>query len=151
MTTTILTRTVSRALLAPVLAVAAAILVKGYADVGDGFAAAVVAALGVLLQYVGCSREEAERLLIVRRAPELAFGGLSLALAVALVPWLAGGAVLQHSPRPGSEPIYLGTLELITAVAFDVGIFGLVLGAAVAVIDLIARERTPTTDPGRAS
>jgi multisubunit Na+/H+ antiporter MnhB subunit len=150
MTTTILTRTVSRALLTPVLAVAAAILVKGYADVGDGFAAAAVAALGVLLQYVGCSREEAERLLIVRRATQIAFGGLSLALAVALVPWLAGGAILEHSPRPGSEPVYLGTLELITAFAFDIGIFGLVLGAAVAIIDAIARERATLDEPGSA-
>jgi multisubunit Na+/H+ antiporter MnhB subunit len=149
MTTTILTRTVTRALLAPVFAVAAAILVKGYADVGDGFAAGVVATLGVLLQYVGSSREEAEELLVVRRAPEIALGGLALALAVALVPWLAGDAILQHSPAPGSEPIYLGTLELITAVLFDVGIFGLVLGAALAIIDAIARERldgTPAED-----
>ncbi len=150
MTTTILTRTVSRALLTPTLAVAAAILVKGYADVGDGFAAAVVAALGILLQYVGCSREEAGRLLIVREAPRLALAGLSLALAVALVPLLAGRAILQHSPPPGIEPVHLGTLELITAVAFDVGIFGLVLGSAVAIIDLVARERAPLTGSGSA-
>jgi multicomponent Na+:H+ antiporter subunit B len=37
--TTVLTRAVSRLLLAPVLMVAAAVLIKGYADVGDGFAA----------------------------------------------------------------------------------------------------------------
>jgi multisubunit Na+/H+ antiporter MnhB subunit len=145
MTTTILTRTVARALLAPVLAVAAAVLVKGYADVGDGFAAGVIAALGVLLQYAAGLREEAERLLLVRRAPEIAMGGLAFALAVALVPWLAGGALLEHRPAPGTEPVYLGTVELITAVAFDVGIFGLVLGASLAIIDLLARERS---DPG---
>ena len=140
MTTTVLTRTVARALLAPVLVVAAAILVKGYADVGDGFAAGVVAGLGVLLQYTACGREEARQLVLVRRAPQIALGGLSLALAMALGPWLTGDAVLQHRPAPGVEPVHLGTLELITAVAFDVGIFGLVLGAALAVIDLIARE-----------
>ena len=147
--TSVLTRMVARGLLAPAFIVAAAIVVKGYVDVGDGFAAGVVATLGVLLQYVGCSREEAEELFIVRRAPEVALLGLALALAVALVPWLAGDAILQHSPAPGSEPIYLGTVELITAVLFDVGIFGLVLGAALAIIDAIARERpggTPAED-----
>jgi hypothetical protein len=32
----------------------------------------------------------------------------------------------------------VGTLELITAVAFDVGVFVLVLGAAVAILDALA-------------
>jgi len=146
-TTTILTRTIARGLLAPVLAVAAAVRVKGYADVGDGFAAGVIAALGILLQYAAGLRVEAQRLLIVRRAPELAMTGLALALAVALVPWLAGGAVLQHSPAPGTEPVHVGTVELITAVAFDVGIFALVLGAALAIIDLLARERADQDAP----
>ena len=33
--------------------------------------------------------------------------------------------------------VHLGSLELLTAVAFDVGVFALVLGMAVATIDLI--------------
>ena len=44
------TRVVARMLLAPILVVALAILVKGFVDVGDGFSAGVVAALGILLQ-----------------------------------------------------------------------------------------------------
>ncbi|MER3484611.1 MAG: hypothetical protein C4345_00180, partial [Chloroflexota bacterium] len=37
--------------------------------------------------------------------------------------------------------VHLGSLELITAVLFDVGVFLLVLGFATGVIDLIARSR----------
>jgi multisubunit Na+/H+ antiporter MnhB subunit len=139
--TTVLTRAVARLLLAPVLMVAAAILVKGYADVGDGFAAGVVAALGVLLQYLAFGRAAVERALPVRRAAQLAVGGLLLALAVAFLPALGGGAPLQHAPPPGAGVVKLGSLELIGAVAFDVGVFALVLGMAVATIGLIAGTR----------
>ena len=39
-------------LLGPAMMVAAAIIVKGYGDVGDGFSAGVVVALAVALRYV---------------------------------------------------------------------------------------------------
>jgi multicomponent Na+:H+ antiporter subunit A len=53
-------------LLLPTLMAAVAILVKGYAEPGDGFSAGVVAALGILLQYLAFGREQVERLLPVR-------------------------------------------------------------------------------------
>lgn len=139
MRTTLLTRLVARLLLAPVLMIAAAVLVKGYADVGDGFAAGIVASLGVLLQYVAFGRDAVARALPVARAPEAAFAGLAVALVVALVPLARGEALLTHAPPPGADVVHVGTLELVTAVAFDVGVFVLVLGAAVGIIDLIAR------------
>ena len=136
--TTVLARMVARLLLVPVLMVAAAILVKGYVDVGDGFAAGVIAALGVLLQYLAFGRAAVERVLPVRHAPKLAVGGLLAALAVAFAPVLAGQPPLRHAPAPGAEVVHLGTLELLTAVAFDAGVFALVLGMVVATIHLIA-------------
>lgn len=135
--TSVLTQMVSRALLAPILVVAAAVLVKGYADVGDGFAAGIVAALGILLQYLAFGHEEVRRSLPIAHAPALAVAGLAVAMAVFLVPILLGEAPLEHWPAPGEEPIHVGSLELITAVAFDVGVFGLVLGSAVTIIDAI--------------
>ncbi len=146
--TTVLTRMVARLLLAPVLMVAAAILIKGYVDVGDGFAGGVIAALGILLQYLAFGRAAVRHALPVRHAAKLAVAGLLLALAVAFVPVLAGGAPLQHAPAPGAAVVHLGSLELLTAVAFDVGVFALVLGMAVATIDLIAG--TPNERGGQA-
>jgi multisubunit Na+/H+ antiporter MnhB subunit len=134
----VLTRMVARLLLVPVLLVAVAILVKGYVDVGDGFAAGVIAALGVLLQYLAFGRVAVERVLPVRHAAKLAIGGLLAALAVAFVPALFGQAPLRHAPAPGAKVLHLGSLELLTAVAFDVAVFALVLGMAVATIHLIA-------------
>lgn len=136
--TTVLTRLVARLLLAPTLVVGAAFLVKGYVDVGDGFAGGLVAALAVLLQYVALGRATVEDALPVHRAFVVAGAGLLIAVGVAIVPALAGGAPLEHAPPPGVEPIHVGSLELITAVVFDVGVFLLVLGVAIAIIHFIA-------------
>jgi len=136
--TSLLTRMVARALLTPTLVVAAAMLVKGYADVGDGFAAGIVAALGVLLQYLAFGRDEVVAALPVLRAPATALGGLALAVAVLAVPFALGGAPFEHWPPAGEEPVHVGSLELITPVVFDVGVFLLVLGAAVTIIDALA-------------
>ena len=137
--TSVMTRVIARLLLLPTLVTAAAIIVKGYIQPGDGFSAGVVAALGILLQYLAFGREKTERLLPVRGIGRLAYAGLLVTLVVAAAGLFLGDPLLTQYPRPGgSDVIYLGTLELITAVAFDVGIFFLVLGFAVGVISLIA-------------
>ncbi|QIN79346.1 sodium:proton antiporter [Rubrobacter marinus] len=137
--TSILTQVVARILLLPTVVAAIAILVKGYASPGDGFAAGVVASLGVLLQHIAHGRGEAERLGAVRYAPILAGAGLLLSLLVAIVPLVLGDAVLTHYPPPGASVVYLGTLELITPVLFDLGIFLLVFGFVVGTITFFAR------------
>lgn len=139
MSTTWLTRLTARLLFAPILAMAVAVLVKGYASVGDGFSAGMIAALAPLLQYLALGREETERRLPMRYVPALAFVGLLAALVVASIPLLRGDPVLTHLPAPGADVTVLGTLEIITAVTFDAAIFLLVLGAAVGIIHTIAR------------
>jgi multisubunit Na+/H+ antiporter MnhB subunit len=120
--------------------VAAAIIVKGYVDVGDGFSAGVVVALAVALRYVTLGADRAEQSLpVLRHAPALAAAGLLLALGIGFLPLLVGEPPLTHYPRPGEAVIRLGGLELTTAVAFDVGVFMLVAGALVEVIHQLAR------------
>ena len=135
---TLPTRILSRLLLAPLLVLAVAMLVKGYTDVGDGFAAGVLAAIGFVLQDIAFGHREAEALLPVRWAYRLALGGLALALAVAIAPMLAGEAILTHHPEPGVSAVKVGTLELITPVLFDVGVCLLVLGTVVSGLHLLA-------------
>lgn len=136
--TTELTRTAARLLLAPAFVIALAVLVKGYSDVGDGFTAGVIASLGILVQYLAFGRGEVERLLPVRLAAPCAVAGLMLALVVTFAPVLRGDAPLTHVPGPDEDVVQLGTLELVSAVAFDVGVFLLVLGAVVGVVRTIA-------------
>jgi hypothetical protein len=54
---------------------------------------------------------------------------------------------MTHAPAPGEKVIHLGTLEILTAVAFDVGVFLLVFGFAVGAVGMIARthRRLPDT------
>jgi multisubunit Na+/H+ antiporter MnhB subunit len=137
--TTVMTQAVVRLLVAPTFAVALAILVKGYADVGDGFAAGVVAALGVLLVYAAFGARETHRVLPVRHAASVALTGLLVALAVAFAPALWGEPPFTHYPPPEADVIHVGTLELLTAVVFDLGVFLLVLGVVVGAIDAAAR------------
>lgn len=147
---TILVQMIARLLLLPIFMTAAAVLVKGYADTGDGFAAAVIAAFGVLLQYVAFGYQVAGRIRLARWLPLIGASGLLLALLTAFVPVLLGEAPLTHFPEPGGNVIHLGTLELLTAVLFDVGVFLLVFSFAVGAIDLIARLSIRQHDRGRA-
>lgn len=142
--TSTLTRMVARSLLVPTLVVAVAILVKGYADVGDGFAAGVVASCGLLLQYLAFGRETVEASLPVRHAPAVAVAGLVIVVATLALPLAFGGTLLQHWPPADAEPIYVGSVELITAVVYDVGIGLVVVGAVMTIVtSLIAADPEP--------
>jgi multisubunit Na+/H+ antiporter MnhB subunit len=135
---TVATESVSRLLLAPTWIVAFAILVKGYVEAGDGFAAGVVAALGVLLQYLVFGVERAEQLTPVRHINRLAQIGLLITLIVAFTPVLFGKPVLTHWPPVDQSVIHIGTVEVITAVVFDIGVFLLVFSFCVATLHLMA-------------
>ena len=138
--TSVLTRVVAKLLLLPTLVAAVAILVKGYTQPGDGFSAGVVAGLGVVLQYLAFGGEEAERLPVVRHAGAVVFVGLLLVLLVAFAPMLLGDPILTHYPPPGAKVLHFGTLEVLTAVRFDVGVFLLVFGFAVGTVGMISRS-----------
>jgi multicomponent Na+:H+ antiporter subunit B len=126
-------------LLGPALMVALALIVKGYADVGDGFSAGVIVALAIALRYIALGRERAERSLpILKYAPAVAAIGLLAALAVGTFPVVFGDPPFTHLPPPGESVVTIGTLELITAVAFDVGLFLLVTGVLVTLVHQLA-------------
>jgi len=135
---TVLARAIARLLLPASIMVALAIMIKGYADTGDGFSAGLIVAPGVLIQYVAFGPRLPGQLVIVRHAFSISQFGLLLALATAFVPVLLGKPVLTHWPAPGEKVVHIGFLELITPVAFDVGVFLLVIGFVVGVVNLIA-------------
>jgi multisubunit Na+/H+ antiporter MnhB subunit len=146
----VVVRGIARLLYLPTFLVAAALLVKGFVDTGDGFSAGVVAALGVLLRYLAFGHERTGRLPAVRHSLAIAFAGLLVTLGVAAAPMLFGDAPLTHYPPPGSEPVHAGTIELMTAVLFDVGVFVLVFGFAVGVVSIFARAGEAAEEDGYA-
>lgn len=126
---------VARALLAPSLVVAIALLVKGHEATGGGFAAGVVAGLGVLMQHFVLGREAAERTLPwARRADRIAVAGVAIAASTILLPVALGLPPVHHLPATGNAPIELGALALDTTLVFELGValatFGFVVAAA---------------------
>jgi multicomponent Na+:H+ antiporter subunit B len=122
-------------LLAPALMLAVALIVKGYTDTGEGFSAGVIVALAVGLRYIALGRRRADRTLAVaRRADVVAVVGLLIALAFGFQGVLSGEPPFTHLPPPGQPVVKIGTLELTTAVGFDVGLFLLVAGSLTVLI-----------------
>ncbi|HET8786549.1 MAG TPA: MnhB domain-containing protein [Candidatus Limnocylindrales bacterium] len=133
-------RVVAPRLLPVALVVAIALIVKGYTDVGEGFGAGVIVGLAVGLRYVVLGPERADRSLpLVRRADALAAVGLLTALAFGFAGIPFGQPPFTHYPRAGEPALHVGTLELTTAVGFDIGLFMLVVGVVVLLIRELSR------------
>ncbi len=137
-----MTELICRLLFAPTLMVAFATLVKGYAESGDGFAAGIIAGLAFLMQFVAFGERHVRRELHTRYAPGVAVLGLALALGVTFLPVWRGLPILTQWPPPDAPVIHLGRVELISAFAFDVGVFLLVLGFSVTALSLVARAES---------
>lgn len=144
-----LAKLVVRILLLPTFIVAIGVMVKGYADVGDGFSAGVIASLGVAMQLFVFGPEELQRLWVVHVAPRGVFIGLLIALLTAFIPSIRGQALFTHEPLPGEPVIHFGTLEILTAVAFDVGVFLVVFGFGVGTLASIVRAQERVTREAR--
>jgi len=127
-------------LLGPTIMVAAGLIVKGYAEVGDGFGAGVAVALAISLAYIALGGATTERVLpVLRHAPKLAVGGLLLALATGFYPLLLGEPPVTHRPAPGEHVVKVGELELFTPLLLDIGIFLLVVGLLTMLLHHMAR------------
>jgi multisubunit Na+/H+ antiporter MnhB subunit len=136
----VILQVVALRMLGPALMFAAAIIVKGYTDVGDGFSAGVVVALAISLRYIVLGPDRAEQdMPILRRAPMAAAAGLLIALASGFYPILRGDPPFTHSPGRGDAVVKIGSLELITAVLFDIGVFLLVTAVLVILVHNLSR------------
>jgi multisubunit Na+/H+ antiporter MnhB subunit len=137
-----MTQRITRLLFAPTLMVAFAVLIKGYVGAGDGFAGGIIAGLAFLMQFVAFGERNVRRSLHTKYAPVVAMCGLALALACTFLPVLRGLPLLTHWPPPGVKVLHFGTVEILTAVAFDIGVFLLVVGFTVTALALVSRAES---------
>lgn len=133
-------KVVAPRLLPVAVIVAFALIVKGYTDVGEGFGAGVIVGLAVGLRYVVLGPERADDSMpFVRRADAIAAAGLLVALVWGFVGVPFGESPFTHHPLPGEPVLKVGTLELTTAIGFDIGLFLLVVGVVVLLIRELSR------------
>ncbi len=107
---------------------------RGHNAPGGGFIAGLIVAAAGLL-----ARMARRRGLLRIRTDVLMPVGLLVALATGVAPMLAGRAFLTSDHGTLRLP-GIGTFDWTSAALFDLGVFLVVVGATVTIIDLLAEE-----------
>lgn len=151
--TTVIARTVTRTVVPLILVTAVALLLRGHNLPGGGFIAGVLTATAIALVYVVYGLAAIERDVLGRAidrtdpvggVPALyaSLVGLGLALAIGsgLAAMVAGYPFLSQAVRFVDGVPLFDTLELASALAFDVGVYLVVVGAVLAILAVVGGE-----------
>lgn len=121
-----------------IIMLSAYLFFRGHDLPGGGFAAGVALAIAFLLQYLGTDVRRVEDQL--RILPVRWIGlGLLIAAATGMGSWLFGYPFLTAYARYLDVPL-IGKVPMATALAFDLGVFALVVGATVLVLVALAHQ-----------
>jgi len=127
----------SRPLLPMALLVAFFMLLRGHHEPGGGFIAGLIAGIALILQQLASGQQwSAERLRL--NYTRLIGAGLILALGTGLAALVFGRPFLTSAFWHGAAPL-LGELEFASAMAFDTGVFLVVLGTVMLILDNLGR------------
>lgn len=115
-------------------------LFAGHNDPGGGFIGGLIAGAAFTLRYVAGGAEAVTKSL--RVAPETLLGiGVTLATATGVASLLLGGEFLESGYAEMEVPI-LGEASVASVLAFDVGVYFVVVGLAVGILRSLGREPT---------
>ncbi|MBD9371069.1 monovalent cation/H+ antiporter subunit A [Rhizobium sp. ARZ01] len=118
------------------------LFLRGHDLPGGGFAAGITMAIAFLLQYLGGGVRWAEDRLRILPLRWIAFG-LLVAVATGVGSWLFGYPFLTSHSQYVTLPL-VGKVPVASALFFDLGVFGLVVGATVLILIAIAHQSTRT-------
>lgn len=114
------------------------LLFSGHNSPGGGFVAGLVFGISMVLKYTSGGTEGMREILPV--SAETLFGaGLFLAFGAGIAGWVWGGAFLESAHIEIDLPL-LGHLEASSALPFDIGVFGVVVGLVAALVDAFGTE-----------
>ncbi len=131
----------ARAILPAALVFAVHLLIVGHDLPGGGFVGGLVAGAAVALLFVAGGVEQIRDVLPVR--PWTVLGAsLAGAATTAVVPTLLGEAVLD-SWKVSTEVPVLGKVEISSALCFDIGVTGVVIGLVLMVFEALGDEGRP--------
>ena len=136
--TSIILETSARAVFHTVVVFSLYLLFAGHNAPGGGFIGGLVAAAALVLRFVAQGPDDVNR--TARVAPETVLGlGALLTAGAAVFPWLGGDTFLEA----GSVSLALGvigTVKLTTVLAFDVGVYVIVVGVVLTVLRTLGGE-----------
>ncbi len=124
--------TLTRILLPLALLVAAFILLRGHNQPGGGFIAGLITAVALIVQYLANGAVWTHRRMASDSHPLIAWG-LAVAAFTGLASWLFGYPYLTSTYGHLDWPI-VGAFELASAMAFDFGVFLVVVGATLMIL-----------------
>ena len=102
-----------------------------------------MAGAALVLVYVSRGADRLRRLAPL--TPELLLGsGVAVAGLTGAAAWLTGGQFLQHVVASIDLPV-LGTLKVSTTLAFDVGVYLVVVGLVLALLRSLGGEEVQAT------
>jgi multisubunit Na+/H+ antiporter MnhB subunit len=123
------------------------LLFAGHNQPGGGFVGGLVAGAAMGLVYAAGGIDDVRALAPVR--PWTVLGtGLLIAAGTALVPLVTGGALLEHGSIELDPPL-LGHVKLASTLLFDVGVYAVVMGLVLMVLEAFGDEITPLPDGDR--
>lgn len=113
-------------------------LFAGHNQPGGGFVGGLVAGAALALRYVARGYPAVQAVVPVP-PPVVAGIGLLVALGTAAVPLVLGDEVLESAKAAPELPV-LGTVNLTSALVFDTGVYLVVVGLVMAVLDAFGGE-----------
>lgn len=115
------------------------LLLRGHHLPGGGFIAGLATAISLILLSLAVGLPEVHR--VIRFEPvRLAAGGLALSTLTATAPMLFGRAFLEHVDAHWTDVPFLGELHVGTPLAFDVGVYLVVVGIACKIIFILSKS-----------
>ncbi|WP_353167220.1 monovalent cation/H+ antiporter subunit A [Acinetobacter sp.] len=125
------------------LVVSLYIFLRGHNYPGGGFIAGLITSMALVIQYIALGQDQTEKMLRAKsgRLYEIWIGlGLLIAGLSGIASWLWARPFLT-SAHVYVESSLFGTFHLASAAAFDLGVYGTVVGATMLLISVLGDSR----------
>lgn len=129
----IMTKVIARIVFPMILMIAATQMVTASSRPGEGFTAALVTALAIIIQYVAFGYDSSQKHLPIDKFTRLAPLGLLIALLAGVAPMAFGAPLLSQFHTSVDLPL-AGHIKLRTDVLLDIGVFLVVFGGAMSIL-----------------
>ena len=136
--TSLILQTGTRAVFHTLLLFSVFLLFSGHNAPGGGFIGGLVAVAGFVLLFLSYGHARLRRMVVI--APETLLGiGVALAALTGFGGLVVGGSFLQSGVLDLELPL-LGVLHLTSVLMFDIGVYAVVLGLGLKILDSLGGE-----------